>query len=279
MRFDRAGLYFGHGTDNAEDEALFLVLHALGWSYDVAEEALHEALDDDQIAAVEALVAERIASRRPAAYLTGRMWFAGHEFIVDERVLVPRSPLAEIIVNGFQPWIGQRQIHRLLDIGTGSGCIAIAAALVCPEAEVDATDSSTGALAVAACNVRLHGLEARVHLYAADLFPTTGERYDLIISNPPYVPLESWSALPAEYLAEPRDALVADDDGLACVTRILSGAHSHLAPDGLLIVEVGEIWPEVIAAYPELPFTWIDFQHGGEGVFLLEARELLRIAV
>ena len=240
---------------------------------------LHAALDDEQIAAVETLVAERIASRRPAAYLTGKMWFAGHEFIVDERVLVPRSPLAEIIVDGFQPWLGQRRLDRVLDIGTGSGCIAIAAALACPEARIDATDSSARALAVAARNVALHGLQARVRLHEADLFPATGTRYDLIISNPPYVPLASWSALPAEYLAEPREALVADDEGLACVTRILRGASSCLAPDGLLIVEVGEIWPAVVAAYPELPFTWLDFEHGGEGVFLLEARDLLRLPV
>jgi ribosomal protein L3 glutamine methyltransferase len=279
VRFAAAALHFGHGTDNAEDEALFLVLHALGWSYDVAEELLHEALDEKQVAAVEAMIAERIASRRPAAYLTGRMWFAGHEFIVDDRVLVPRSPLAEIVVDGFQPWLGQRQIRRLLDIGTGSGCIAIAAALACPEAQVDATDMSAGALAVAARNVVLHGLETRVHLYEADLFPATGERYDLIISNPPYVPLASWSVLPAEYLAEPREALVADDEGLACVNRILRAANGYLAPDGMLIVEVGEIWPAVAAAYPELPFTWLDFEYGGEGVFLLEARDLLRIQV
>lgn len=268
------GLYFGHGTDNAEDEALFLVLHALGWPYSVDDADMHEGLAPAQLEAVARLVDARISSRQPAAYLTGRMWFAGHEFLVDQRVLVPRSPLAELIRDRCQPWLGARQLRRVLDIGTGSGCIALALALAFDDVAVDATDLSRPALEVAARNVALHGLESRVRLHEADLFPPAGGPYDLIISNPPYVPLASWSKLPPEYLAEPREALVADDEGLACVARILAEAGRWLAPDGLLIVEVGEIWPEVAARYPHLPFTWLEFAQGGEGVFVLERHEL-----
>jgi len=273
-RFCAAGLHFGHGTDNAEDEALFLVLHALGWSYDVPPSALDAVLAPAQAAAVEALVQARIETRKPAAYLTGRMWFAGLEFEVDPHVLVPRSPLGELIAEGFAPWLEADDVRSILDIGTGSGCIAIAAALACPHAAVDATDTSAEALAVAARNVARHGLDGRVRLYHADLFPPVRRRYDLIVSNPPYVPETSWRELPPEFHAEPRAALVAADAGQDCVSRILRGAAARLTPGGVLVVEVGEIWPEVAARYPQLPFTWLEFARGGEGVFLLEARDL-----
>lgn len=273
-RFEAAGLFYGHGTDNAEDEALFLVLHALGWSYEVPASALERALEPAQVEAVERLVRQRLETRRPAAYLTGHTWFAGLEFEVDAHVLVPRSPLGELIGDGFAPWREAADIRRILDIGTGSGCIAIAAAVACPTAVVDATDTSAEALAVAARNVARHGLTDRVHLYEADLFPPGARTYDVIVSNPPYVPAASWATLPPEYHAEPRAALVAADAGQDCVARILRGAGARLAPDGVLIVEVGEIWPAVAARYPRLPFTWLEFARGGEGVFLLEAADL-----
>ncbi|MEQ8230927.1 MAG: 50S ribosomal protein L3 N(5)-glutamine methyltransferase [Gammaproteobacteria bacterium] len=275
QRFEAAGLHYGHGTDNAADEALFLVLHALGWGYDVSDAALAAPLVPAQRRAVEAVIAARIATRKPAAYLTGRMWFAGHEFAVDERVLVPRSPIAELIGEGFEPWRGGRPLLRVLDIGTGSGCIAIAIALAFPRARVDATDVSAAALAVARANVARYALEERVTLAQCDLFPAPGTRYDLIVSNPPYVPRAVWEALPPEYHAEPTLALTAGDDGCDCLAGILARAADYLAPGGQLLVEVGEIWPAVAARWPRLPFTWIEFAHGGEGVFLLERDELL----
>ncbi len=277
-RFEAAGLHFGHGTDNAADEALFLTLHALGWGYDVDDAALAAPLAPAQVDAVEALVDARIATRRPAAYLAGRMWFAGHEFAVDERVLVPRSPIAELIGAHFEPWRGGRPVTRVLDIGTGSGCIAIATALAFPQARVDASDVSGDALAVAAANVARHGVDDRVALHACDLFPPTGGPWDLIVSNPPYVPQAVWEALPPEYHAEPELALTAGASGLDCLERLLDAAAAHLAPGGQLVVEVGEIWPEVEARYPRLPFTWVAFEHGGEGVFLLERDELQALA-
>ncbi|MGE0484782.1 MAG: 50S ribosomal protein L3 N(5)-glutamine methyltransferase [Gammaproteobacteria bacterium] len=276
-RFAAAGLHFGHGTDNAEDEALFLVLHALGWSYDIESAALDVPLDAAQRAAVEALVRARIETRRPAAYLTGRMWFAGLEFAVDERVLVPRSPLAELIAARFEPWRAGRPVARLLDIGTGSGCIAIACAHYFPAARVDASDISPDALAVATANVARHGLGDRVMLHQADLFPPAAAGYDIIVSNPPYVPHGVWRELPPEYLAEPRLGLDAGTDGMICLEGILAGAAAALAPHGLLVVEVGEIWPEVQARWPALPFTWIEFVHGGEGVFVLTREDLVAL--
>lgn len=273
-RFEAAGLHFGHGTDNAADEALFLVLHGLGWGYDVDDAQLAAPLAPPQVTAIDALIDTRIATRRPAAYLTGRMWFAGYEFLVDERVLVPRSPIAELIGAHFEPWRGGRAVTRVLDIGTGSGCIAIATALAFPHAKVDATDLSADALAVAAANVARHGVDARVALHACDLFPSTGGPYDLIVSNPPYVPQAVWERLPPEYHAEPEGALTAGASGLDCLERLLEAAARYLAPGGQLIVEVGEIWPEVESRYPRLPFTWLEFERGGEGVFLLERDEL-----
>lgn len=268
-RFDAAELHYGHGTDNAEDEALFLILHALGWSYEVDDTELERALCVDELGAVEAIVSERIESRRPAAYLTGRMWFAELEYYVDERVLVPRSPLAELIRDEFQPWRGSRRFSRILDIGTGSGCIAIAAAVAFPGAHIDATDVSPGALEVAAINRRRHRLEGRVELIETDLFPAEPRHYDLIVSNPPYVPSARMATLPQEYHAEPKSGLAAGPDGLDCVERILKRAPDYLAADGLLVVEVGEIWPALERRYPQLEFTWVALRHGGEGVFVL----------
>lgn len=277
-RFRRAGLFFGHGTDNALDEAAFLVLHALGLAPDAGDELLDAALDAASLATAENLLALRLARRCPAAYLTHRMWFAGHEFYVDERVLVPRSPLAELINARFAPWLAAERVTRILDIGTGSGCIALACALAFPAAGVDATDVSVDALAVAAINRARHGLEARVRLLEANLFPAEGGHYDLIVSNPPYVPLARMATLPQEYREEPVIALVAGDEGCACVDDILAQAVAHLAPEGLLVVEVGEIADAIDKRYRHLPLTWIEFQHGGEGVFVISRENLAQAA-
>ena len=277
-RFRRAGLCYGHGTDNARDEAAFLVLHALALPPDAGDELLDRPVQDAGRARVrtEQLIAARLERRCPAAYLTQRMWFAGHEFYVDERVLVPRSPLAELIGAQFAPWLKAAEVKRILDIGTGSGCIALACALAFPMAQVDATDLSPAALAVATINRARHGLESRVRLHEADLFPPDAGVYDLIVSNPPYVPAARMDKLPREYLAEPAMALVAGDEGFACVDGILARAARHLSPHGVLVVEVGEIADALAARYARLPLIWLEFEHGGEGVFVISREELAR---
>jgi ribosomal protein L3 glutamine methyltransferase len=268
--FERAGLAFGHGTDNATDEAAALVFHALGLDHAEAQSAYALKPDAAGIERVRALFAARIERRVPAAYLMGRMWFAGLEFEVDERVIVPRSPFAELIAAGFEPWIDPERVSRVLDIGTGSGCIAIACALAFPQAAVDAVDLSADALEVARRNVARHGVGDRVRLLQGDVFEPVGEaRYDLIIANPPYVSDAEMSALPPEYGHEPDLALRAGADGLDVVRRILAGAPRHLAPEGALFVEVGDSEVRVAEAFPRLPFVWLEFEHGGGGVFLL----------
>lgn len=274
VMFVGAGLHFGHGTDNAHDEATFIVLHVLGLDYPVDEGDLTRALQAEDVHAALSLVNERIRSRRPAAYLTHSMWFAGRPFYVDERVLVPRSPIAEMVRQKFQPWLGRQAVRRILDIGTGCGCIALTSALEFSEATVHATDLSTEALQVAAINRERFGLQERVQLECADLYPESERNFDLIVSNPPYVPDTRLECLPAEFLREPRIALAAGDDGLKCVKRILAQAAEYLADGGLLVMEVGEIWPELERYYPDIPFTWVDFQRGGEGVFVLRKDEL-----
>lgn len=274
--FSAAGLHFGHGTDNADDEALFLALHALDLGYDTPEARLRDDLDDAALARVRALFERRIETRQPAAYLTGRMWFAGLEFAVDERVLVPRSPIAELIGARLQPWLGARELSRALDIGTGSGCIALALAHAWPQLEVDATDTSAAALEVAQTNCERLGLSERVTLHCADLFPPRAMTYDLIVSNPPYVPDARAAELPAEYAAEPAGALFAGAAGLDCVARIMIAAADYLAPRGLLVLEVGEIWREVDARYVATGLTWAELDSGGEGVCVIEREALAR---
>ena len=268
--FERAGLAYGHGMDNATDEAAALVFHALGLDHEQAAAAYGLKPVAADVERVLALFDERIARRVPAAYLMGRMWFAGLEFEVDERVIIPRSPFAELVLSGFAPWIDAAGVRRILDIGTGSGCIAIACALAFPEATVDAVDVSPLALEVASRNVARHGVGGRLRLLQGDVYePVGAASYDLIVSNPPYVSDREMNALPREYRHEPELALRAGVDGLDVVRRILAGAARHLAPDGALFVEVGDSDQRVQQAFPDLPFTWLEFEHGGGGVFLL----------
>lgn len=274
-RFQRAHLVYGHGTDNARDEAVFLVFHALDLPFDIDDATLDRAVDAPAAAKVEALVKARIDTRQPAAYLTGRMWFAGHEFIVNEHVLVPRSPIGELIRARFEPWADPGRITRVLDVGTGSGCIAIAAALALPEARVDATDVSAAALAVARENAERLGVADRVHFHLADIFPPTDTAYDLVLANPPYVPQDEYDELPEEYLREPAGALVAGADGLDIVRRLLAGLPARMSDAGVLVMDTGATSDAVAAAFPRLPFTWVELEHGGDGISVLTRRELL----
>lgn len=275
LLFEQSQLWFGHGTDNAFDEAAELVFFGTGLRHEDAADVYSTQVGAAERAAVLELFERRIRERIPAAYLTHRMWFAGYEFYVDERVLVPRSPIAELVQAQFQPWIAPEKIRRLLDIGTGSGCIAIASALAVPQARVDATDISDDALAVTAINIATHGVQERVRAIRSDVFAALrGERYDIIVSNPPYVGDEEMADLPAEYRHEPATGLHSGVDGLDVVRRILSGAAAHLEPHGILVVEVGNSETALTAAFPNVPFTWLEFERGGGGVFLLSAEQL-----
>jgi ribosomal protein L3 glutamine methyltransferase len=278
-RFESAGLAFGHGTDNAIDEAAELVFFAAGLRHEDAAGVYGHTLSAQQVEHIESLVERRIAQRTPVAYLTNRMWFAGHEFFVDERVLVPRSPIAELIEARFEPWIDAASVETALDIGTGSGCIAIATALALPRAKVDATDVSADALAVTRINIERHAVADRVRAVVSDVYAGLGERkYDLIVTNPPYVGREEMHALPQEYLREPELGLFGGHDGLDIVRRILSGAAQHLQPGGILIGEVGNTEEALQDAFPDVPFIWLEFERGGGGVFVLTRDDLLPLS-
>ncbi|WP_111641987.1 50S ribosomal protein L3 N(5)-glutamine methyltransferase [Marinimicrobium alkaliphilum] len=273
-QFNAAGLYFGHGTDNAWDEAVQLVLHALHLSEFNNAQILDARLTEDERMAVLALLERRVDERLPGAYLTGEAWFAGLKFHVDERVLVPRSPMAELIEKGFEPWLTEEPA-QILDMCTGSGCIGIACAYAFPDAQVDLSDISEEALAVAEQNIARHQVAERVRALHSDLFAGLGnQRYDLIVSNPPYVDARDLAEMPAEYQAEPSVGLGSGDDGLDFTRRLLREARQYLTDQGLLVVEVGNSWPALEQAFPELPFTWIEFERGGHGVFALRAQDL-----
>ncbi len=270
-QFRRAGLTFGHGTDNAFDEAAWLVLHALSMPPDLPDGWWDSCLVPAEKLRVEAALRERIGTRKPAAYLTRQAWFMGLPFYVDERVLVPRSPIAELIEARFSPWVDPDNVRRVLDLCTGSGCIGLAIGNVFPEAEIWLSDLSPGALAVARRNVREHAMEDRVQLVTSDVFDGLVDvpEFDLIVSNPPYVDADDMADLAPEFRHEPRLGLAAGRDGLDIVRRILAGARSRLTEGGVLIVEVGNSQPALEAAFPEIPFTWIEFENGGQGVFML----------
>lgn len=274
-RFVQAGVFLGHGTETALDEAAALVMYVIRQPHDLPSGYFSAVLTFEEREAIVRLVGRRIDERIPLAYLTHEAWFAGLQFHVDERVLVPRSPIAELIENQFKPWLEEGAVSEVLDLCTGSGCIAIACAYAFPDARVDAVDISPGALEVAETNVEAHGVGDSVRLVQSDLYTALGDRrYDLIVSNPPYVNREEWSALPAEYHAEPRLGLESGEDGLDCVRRILAGAADRLTLNGILVVEVGSSVAALEAAYPEVNFLWLDFERGGEGVFLLTAAQV-----
>lgn len=273
--FNEAKLFFGHGTDNALDEALQLVLHGLHLDHTLPQGYLDAHLTRDEKTAVLKLFHRRIKERVPAAYLTGKAWFAGLEFDVNSDVLVPRSPIAELIGEQFSPWLDASQAHNILDLCTGSGCIAIACACAFQQAQVDAVDISEAALNVARSNVDKHQLHERVAVIASDLFEELpSKQYDLIVSNPPYVSSDEYRGLAPEYRQEPRIGLEAGDDGMDIVARILKDAAAFLAPGGIIVVEVGASADLLMARFPDIPFLWLDFEKGGDGVFLLTAEQV-----
>jgi ribosomal protein L3 glutamine methyltransferase len=272
--FDKAGLFFGHGTDNAADESAALVFHVMGLPHAGAASLYDKELSPEDSAAIETLVRRRTLSRKPLAYLLGQAWFAGVSFYVDERVHVPRSPIAELIADRFEPWIEAAAVRRILDVGTGSGCIAVACALAFPDAAVTATDISSEALEVARKNVEQHQLAARLRLRQADLLDGVEGTYDIIISNPPYVPESEQTVLPEEYGHEPPLGLFSGSDGLDSARRILQDAPRLLSRNGILVLEVGAQWQALERAFPSVAFTWLEFEQGGEGVALLRAADL-----
>ena len=275
MQRARPRLYFGHGTDNARDEAAELVFFVAGIDHVEGNAAYGRPLTVRRRARVDALLERRIHEHMPLAYLTRRAFFAGLELYVDERVLVPRSPIAELIVNRFAPWAPDRGICRILDIGTGSGAIALACATAFPRARVDAVDISASALQVCRRNVRRLGLGLRVQALKSDHFSAVeGRRYDIIVSNPPYVGSVEMRKLPREYGHEPRLGLASGADGLESVRAIFSAARQHLCDDGILVVEVGNTEHRLMRAFPRLPFVWPEIAMGGGGVFVLRAADL-----
>lgn len=277
--FEAAELYYGHGTDNPWDEAVYLVFTVLGLPFG-DDEASQRAVAQRQITTaewqrIEILARRRCSERLPMAYVLGEAWFAGLPFNVDERVLVPRSPIAELILQQYQPLLSEPPT-RVLDLCTGSGCIGIATALAFPGAQVELADISAEALAVAQQNIIRHGLQDRVKTVCSDLFARVQGPYDLIVSNPPYVSAQEVAELPPEYQREPALGLLSDDDGLAIPLQILRQAAAHLSPAGVLVLELGYSWALFDERYPRWPVTWLDFDSGGEGVLAIDRDALIR---
>ena len=276
-RFNDANVYYGHGTDNAWDEAVSLVFHALHLPDDIGQQVIHANLTSSEKHKIVELIIRRVRERLPVPYLTNTARFAGLDFYVDERVLVPRSPIAEMIQNGFGPWLYNKPVRRILDLCTGSGCIAIACAYQFEDAEVDALDISEDALEVAQINVESLGVMDRVFPMQSDLFSAVprAPQYDLIVSNPPYVDAEDIADMPDEYHHEPQIGLASGRDGLDITKRILANAADYLTDDGILVVEVGNSMVHLIEQFPDVPFTWVSFEHGGDGVFVLTKDQLV----
>jgi ribosomal protein L3 glutamine methyltransferase len=274
-KLDDADLHFGHGTDNARDEAAWLVLHVIKAGLDGRFDDWNRELDELEEQQLRLLLDARITQKLPLAYLTGSARFAGLEFETGRAALVPRSPIAELVLDGFQPWLDPLKSCRVLDMCTGSGCIAIAIARHLPLSRVDAVDISKEALEIAARNVSRHAVDDRVKLIESDLFDSVrGKPYDLIVANPPYVPVESINTLPAEYRAEPVLGLVAGSDGLNATISILVDAPRFLAAQAVLVCEVGESEERLLELLPDLPFIWLEFSRGGSGVFILTREDL-----
>lgn len=277
--FEDADLYYGHGTDNPWDEAVYLVFTVLGLPFG-DDDGSRQAVAQRQVTAaewqrIETLARRRCDERLPMAYVLGEAWFAGLPFHVDERVLVPRSPIAELILQQYQPLLSEPPA-RVLDLCTGSGCIGIATALAFPGAQVDLADICADALAVAQQNIIRHGLQDRVTIVCSDLFAGVTGPYDLIVSNPPYVSAQEVAELPPEYQREPALGLLSDDEGLAIPLQILRQAATHLTPAGLLVLELGYSWTLLDQRYPQWPVTWLDFDSGGEGVLAIARDALIR---
>jgi ribosomal protein L3 glutamine methyltransferase len=272
---NRHEVYFGHGHDEAWNEALQLVFNAVDLPWDSSLELLDSRLLPAERAKIVEYVAQRCQQRRPLPYITGEAWFMGLPFNVDDRVLIPRSPIAQLIEQEFQPWLGDVDVERVLDLCTGSGCIGIACAYAFEHAEVDLVDLSDDALAVANTNIARHELEDRVRAIHSDLFNALdGEVYDLIVTNPPYVDAADLASMPNEYHHEPEMALGSGHDGLDITRRILKEAGRHLSEQGLLVVEVGNSEVHLMEAYPELPLIWVELEEGGNGVFVIDAPSL-----
>lgn len=273
-RFNAHGLFFGHGTDNAWDEAVYLVLNALHLPPAMPSPSFESRMTETEKEAVADLLDKRIQTRKPAAYLTNEAWFADLPFYVDERVIIPRSPFAEVLQNHVPDWLDQAIPPRILDLGTGSGCMAVLCAMLFPQAQIDAADVSSDALEVARINIERHRLHDRINTVQSDGFSDVGGPYDLIITNPPYVSYDQWQNLPKEYQYEPQSALAAGDDGMDIVRHILDNAGDYLTDDGILIMEVGTGAGYLEKLYPETGFIWLELEHGGEGICLLTKPQL-----
>jgi len=278
-RLKRAGVAFGHGTGNAFDEAAWLVTWAIGQPLDALETRGQRAVTPDEVAKAEALVARRIESRQPAAYLTGEAWLQNVPFTIDARAIVPRSYIAELLADGeeagtLDAWLSDRT-KRVLDLCTGNGSLAVIAAMAYPEIEVDAADISADALALARINVARHGLQARIRVVESDLFAKLPRRYDLIVCNPPYVPDDSMRALAAEYRAEPALALAGGADGMDLIRRIVAAAPEHLSDIGVLVLEVGHERSAFEATFPRLECAWLETSAGDDAVVLVERQALV----
>lgn len=276
QQFEEADLFYGHGTDNSWDEAVYLVFCALGLSFEEDDTIMSRPVTQKEVSLIESLARRRIEEYVPVAYLVGEAWFAGLQFKVDSRVLIPRSPIAELILEQFAGLL-PAQPHRILDLCTGSGCIGIACALAFPDTFVDLADISLGALTLASENAARHVSQDRICVIHSDLFNGLQGTYELIVTNPPYVSKDEVDALPQEYRHEPKLGLVSEEEGLKIPLQILREAANYLTTDGILVMEVGHSWEALAARLPQVPFLWLEFANGGEGVCMLTARQLREV--